>query len=348
MAGTTAQPGGVRQGGAPLAPKLAGMSALPTPEQAAQFAAAGLGQAEFFIVINPGSGARQAHEKRAEIEAVLKESGRRYRFMPVKPGQIVSACQQAAQLAAQEQGVLVAVGGDGTLNAGAQAALTHGCPFGAVAQGTFNMFAREHQLPLEAADAVRALLGARPEPVQVGLVNQRIFLVNAAVGLYPKLLQDRETVNRQLGRRRSWVNLITSVVSLFDWRLQLRLDAELDGEVRRIRTPSLFVCNNRLQLEWVGIAGDVVEPVGRGRLAALIARPMGVAGKLKLLWRGVRGRLSDGPELESSAVRSLALSARGARRLKVSTDGEVQWMQLPLRFTVSPQPLMLMRPPREP
>ncbi|HYF41616.1 MAG TPA: diacylglycerol kinase family protein [Ramlibacter sp.] len=321
------------------------MSALPTAEQAAEFAAAAdLAHAEFFVVINPGSGARQADEKRAAIEAALAEAGRKFRFVPVEPGQIVAACQQAAQQAAQEGGVLVAVGGDGTLNAGAQAALTHGCPFGAVAQGTFNMFAREHGLPLDAAEAARALATARPEPVQVGLVNQHIFLVNAAVGLYPKLLQDRETVNRQLGRRRNWINLITSVVSLFDWRLQLRLEVELDGEVARLRTPSLFVCNNRLQLDRVGIEEQVVTQVGRGRLAALVARPMGVAGKLKVLWRAAWGRLGEGPELDSRAMRSLAVTTRGARRIKVSTDGEVQWMQLPLRFAVSPQPLMLMRP----
>jgi diacylglycerol kinase family enzyme len=321
------------------------MSALPTTEQAAEFAAAAdLAQAEFFIVINPGSGARQADEKREAIESVLAEAGRRFRFIPVAPGQIVAACQQAAQHAAREGGILVAVGGDGTLNAGAQAALTHGCPFGVVAQGTFNMFARQHGLALDPAEAARALVTARPEPVQVGLVNQHVFLVNAAVGLYPKLLQDRETVNRQLGSRRSWVNLITSVVSLFDWRLQLRLEVELDGEVKRLRTPSIFVCNNRLQLERVGIDAELVEQVGRGRLAALVARPMGAAGKLKVLWRAALGRLGDGPELDSTAMRSLAVTARGARRLKVSTDGEVQWMQLPLRFAVSPQPLMLMRP----
>jgi hypothetical protein len=36
---------------------------------------------------------------------------------------------------------------------------------------------------------------------------------------------------------------------------------------------------------------------------------------------------------------------RNARRLKVATDGEVQRMQLPLRFTVAPRPLRLMLPP---
>lgn len=320
------------------------MSALPTTEQAAEFAAADKAPPEFFIVINPGSGASQAAEKRAAIEQVLTRAGRRFRFLPVAPGQIVAACQQGAQRAAESGGVLVAVGGDGTLNAGAQAALTHGCPLGVVAQGTFNMFAREHGLPLEPAEATQALVTARPGPVQVGLVNQRIFLVNAAVGLYPKLLQDREAVNRQLGRRRGWVNLVTSVVSLFEWRLRLSLEIELDGEVKRLRTPSLFVCNNRLQLERVGLEEKLVDEVGRGWLAALVAQPMGATGKLKLLWRAAWGRLGAGPELDSTLLRSLAVTTRGARRLKVSTDGEVQWMQLPLRFTVSPQPLMLMRP----
>src|SRR5690606_26728718 len=118
---------------------------------------------------------------------------------PVGPGEVVQACRRAARLAQEEGGVMVAAGGDGTINAAAQAALAHDCPLGLIAQGTFNLFARELGLPLEAAEATRALLRAQPEPVQVCLVNEKVFLVNASVGLYPQLLADREKVKQKLG-----------------------------------------------------------------------------------------------------------------------------------------------------
>jgi diacylglycerol kinase family enzyme len=264
--------------------------------------------------------------------------------VPVAPGQLVQACQQAARLAAEQGGVLVAAGGDGTINCAAQAALAHECPLGLIPQGTFNLFARQLGLPVEAGEATRALLRSRPEPVQVGLVNQRVFLVNTAVGLYPKLLADREAVKQKLGRRR-WIAMLSALKSLLEWRLRLVLDAEVDGEPKQLRTASVFLCNNRLQLQRLGIAEDLVAQVGEGRLACLLVPPLDLWSKLRMVAAAVFGRLGTDRELQSVALRSLTVGARHARRLKVSTDGEVQWMELPLRFTVAPQPLQVMLPP---
>lgn len=301
---------------------------------------------ELFIVLNLGSGKHDKDEVRAAIEGELVAAGRRYRFVPVAPGQIVQACQEAGRLAREQGGVMVAVGGDGTINCAAQAALANDCPLGLVAQGTFNLFARQLGLPLEAVEATRRLVEAQPEAVQVGTVNQRVFLVNASVGLYPKLLADREEVKQKLGRRR-WIAMLSGLKSLFEWRLQLALDAEVDGVLTRLRTPSLFVCNNRLQLDRLGIEEAVLDEVGNGRLAAIMARSLGYGTKLRLMVRAALGKLGDSHEIDCFTLRTLTVSTRNARRLKVATDGEVQFMDLPLRFAVAPRPLRVMLPAPE-
>lgn len=299
---------------------------------------------ELFIVFNPGSGALQPQAGRDAISGVLAEAGRPHRFVAVLPGNLPGACEAAARCAAAQGGVLVAAGGDGTVNCAAQAAVQHGCPMGVLPLGTFNFFAREHGIPLEPETAIRALLDARPQPVQVGLVNQRVFLVNAAVGLYPKLLEDREAMKQQLGKRRQWVAVVAGLVSLLEWRSRLVLDAELDGRIARLRTPSLFVCNNHLQLKRVGIDDALIDQMKQGCLVGLVAHPLGTWGKLKLLGRALAGQLGEARELDAFSLRSLGVGTRFARKLKVSTDGEVQWMELPLRFSVSPKPLLLMVP----
>lgn len=302
--------------------------------------------AEFFIVMNQRSGAGEKDEVREAVETELRRAGRRYRFVPVQPGEVVRACREAASLAKEEGGVMVASGGDGTINAAAQAALAHDCPLGLIAQGTFNLFARELGLPLEAAEATRFLLRAQPEPIQVCLVNEKVFLVNASVGLYPQLLADREKVKQKLGRRR-WIAMIAGLKSLLEWRVQLSLDAEMDGELARLRTATVFLCNNRLQLQRLGIQDFVVDQIGEGRMVCLLAPAMPWWTKLRLLVAAAFGRLGEERELQSFPLRSLTVGARKARRLKVATDGEVQWMDLPVRFTVSPQPLRVMLPPVE-
>lgn len=338
--------GSVRQAEPYRPHKLAPVSAVLSPSVPAAAAAGLEAGAELFIVLNMASGKDEKGEVRKAIESELMFAARPYRFVPVEPGQIVQACQQAARLAGESGGILVAVGGDGTINGAAQAALLQGCPLGVIAQGTFNLFAREHGLPLDVAEATRALLQSRPEPVQVGIVNERVFLVNASVGLYPKLLADREQAKDKLGRRR-WIAAASGLVSLLEWRLQLVLDADLDGQLARLRTPSLFVCNNKVQLERLGIDEAVVAQVGAGRMAGLLARPLSFAGKLALVFRAIAGTLGEARDVDNFTLRSLTVTARHARKLKVATDGEVQWMQLPLRFAVAPQPLQVMLPPME-
>lgn len=338
----------VRQGGGRARAKLGRMNAILPPEEEALAAAGPVGgaAAEFFIVMNQASGASGKDEVRQAVEDELEKAGRRYRFVPVQPGDIVRACQEAARLASEAGGVMVASGGDGTINTAAQAALAHGCPLGLIAQGTFNLFARDLGLPLEPAEATRFLLRASPEPVQVCLVNERVFLVNASVGLYPKLLADREEVKQKLGRRR-WIAMLSALRSLMAWRQQLVLDSEMDGELAKLRTASVFLCNNRVQLQRLGIQDYVVEQVGEGRMACLLAPRMRWWEKLRMLAAAALGTLGDERGLQSFPLRSLTVSARNARRLKVATDGEVQWMELPVRFTVAPQPLRVMLPPPE-
>jgi len=248
--------------------------------------------------------------------------------------------------ARQGGGVIVAVGGDGTINAVAQAAWRHDCLLGVLPQGTFNLFGREHGITQDLETAARALLRAEAEPVQVGQINGRVFLVNASLGLYPQLLQDRETFKNQFGRRR-WVAILAGLVTLFQWRRQLALEVELGGERIMLRTPTVFVGNNRLQLERLGWEPTLAARVGEGRLAGLIAKPIGSWTMLWLMLRGAFGRLGDAEQVHDFVFQSLTVRVLGRRRVTVAADGEVGVMTPPLRFAVADRPLLLMRPREE-
>ncbi len=324
---------------------LSAMPAPPTSSQSVEFEAAELAAAPWFVVHNQTSGKEEMPTKRQVLEAALQEAGRRYQFITVEDDGFIAAAERAAQLAAAQRGVLVAAGGDGTIHCAAQAALRHGCPLALIPQGTFNLIARNHGYPEDSVEAVRALQNAKLQKVQVGLVNARVFLANAAVGLYPKLLEDREAFKEQLGKRRRWVALLALLYSVVDWRWQMRLEAEIDGVAKRFRTPSLFVCNNNLQLTRLGFDACELALVGQGQLGAIATQPVGLWAKLKLAWRAAVSSLHEAQEIDFYVFRSLNVTTRSARKLKVATDGEVHWMQLPLRFTVSPCPLLLLVPP---
>jgi diacylglycerol kinase family enzyme len=280
------------------------------------------------------------------VEQALQHSGRAYRLWPVEQGEgLREAVQAASHWAADCGGALVAVGGDGTLNAVAQAAHAEGCPLGVLPQGTFNYFARSHGIPVDLRSALAVLLQARPRPVQVGQVNGRLFLVNASLGLYPQLLQDREAFKRQWGRYR--VNAVLSALgTVMREHRQLRLVLELEGRQAVVRSTTLFVGNNPLQLQLLGL--PQAQQVGRGLLGAVMVKPLGRLGLLALLLRGAFSRLAQADAAVDFAFRTLTVQSVGRSRkpVKVALDGELLRLAPPLRFEVAVRPLQLLLPLR--
>jgi diacylglycerol kinase family enzyme len=215
-----------------------------------------------------------------------------------------------------------------------------------VPQGTFNYSSRAHGIPLETIGATKALLEAQIKPVQVGVINDRIFLVNASLGLYPQLLQDREEYKKQYGRRRS-VALWAGISTLLSYRGQLTLELEHDRKKEITRTPTLFVGNNQMQLERLGLPES--EDVQQRRLAAVIVKPVSPMTLVWLALRGAIGQLGDEERVRDFAFHRMVVNPmQGGRRrhaqIKVATDGEVTWMRPPLTFSVAAQPLRLLVP----
>jgi diacylglycerol kinase family enzyme len=293
-----------------------------------------------FIVMNVGSGKRDVAVTESTIRGVLDQAGRRYDFMRVvNAGDLPMLARRAVELAQQQQGTVVVAGGDGTINAVVQAALHSGRPVGVLPQGTFNYFGRTHGIPEDTAEATRVLLDATVCPVQVGLINDRVFLVNASLGLYPQLLEERETYKQQFGRSRL-VALGAGVITLLREHRQLVLNLEQEGQSRVLRTPTLVVGNNSLQLERIGL--PQAHAVQQGQLLAIAVQPVGTLALFGLLCRGALGQLGDADNLVSFAFERLTVRPYRRRRVKVAMDGEVTWLHTPLVFQVSPQPLPLL------
>lgn len=307
--------------------------------------AAQASNAALFVVFNVGSGAGKAADVRTAIENGCAAAGRELHLMSVDDPQRLGAIAAEAVKRAQDcGGIVVAAGGDGTINAVAQAVLPSGCAFGVLPQGTFNYFSRTHNIPFDTAQALQVLLHEAPQDVQVGLVNDRVFLVNASLGLYPKLLEERENWKHHLGRNRV-VAFASAFATLMGSYRSLRLSIAAQGKPRKLRTPTLFVGNNALQMEQLGFA--LAQDINNGELAAIVLKPVGRVAMLGLLLRGALGQLGKSDRVLSFPFRSLLVNPAWplrTSRIKVATDGEVTWLQLPLEFRVAPQPLRLIRP----
>lgn len=272
--------------------------------------------------------------------------------------------RRAAQAAREDGGVLIACGGDGTVNTVAQRAWAEGLPFSVLPHGTFNYFSRAHGLGRDPHEGLQAVLDALAagacQPVELGQIEDRLFLVNASLGLYPRVLNDREAANRRFGRRRL-VALLASVGTLLSpdqgqtLRLRMRqADGREHETVQRLST--LFVGNNALQLAQLGVRPDGVDAEGRTTvmshpLTALMFGPQPRRHVLRLLLMALLRRLPQDPAVDILDFEHLEVdTGRGGRfgrpaHLRVAFDGETRWMRLPLRIARAPQPLWLVAPP---
>lgn len=300
------------------------------------------------FIINDAAGTSEAAEKRAVIEAGLAEGGRTGEILVCRSGDMPQVAAQAAAKALARNTAVVAVGGDGSLNAVAQAAHAAGCVMGIVPYGTFNYFARVHGIPTDPAEAMRLLLASDPWPVQVSAMNQRLFLVNASLGVYPELLQDREAFKARFGRNRvvAWLAALSTVLHA---QRRLRLRIETQARVSDVQTMTLFVGNNPLQLAQFGAKPDDAVPgtPGDGSMAALMLKPIGTVALLALMLQGAMGRLGEAAGVEGFEFQSLVVKPRlrrGSTTLKVGFDGEVATLQTPLHIRVLDKPLYVIKP----
>ncbi|MCB1635275.1 MAG: hypothetical protein KDI51_11845, partial [Xanthomonadales bacterium] len=128
------------------------------------------------VVINAGSGVA-AQARVQALRDALPSQVAAHTLRVVRGKQLLSALADAARSARADGGLLVACGGDGTLNAAAQQALRENLPLAVLPGGTYNYYTRSLGLPVDVSAAVARLAQGTLQQVDVGYVNDRPFLV---------------------------------------------------------------------------------------------------------------------------------------------------------------------------
>ncbi|MFA5677364.1 MAG: diacylglycerol kinase family protein [Pseudomonas sp.] len=301
------------------------------------------GNEPLFMVMNSSSGKHDATSIQDAIRSACSAAGRQCELIVVDQGAgLQQAAEKAVNQAQKQSGIVVAVGGDGTLNAVCQSVVGQGVPFGVLPLGTFNYFGRAHGISQDTGQAMRDLLDARLEQVSLGRVNDRYFLVNASLGLYPRLLEEREQYKQRYGRSR-WVALYAALVTLAKAHRQLDIQLDYAGKHQQLRTPTVVVCNNPLQLEQIGI--DPELPEEDDHLIALASRPVGSVALYLLLLQGLLSRMGEAENVISIGFENMTVRVGSrARTVKVAVDGEILRLRSPLKFSIAPGVLPLLIP----
>lgn len=295
-------------------------------------------QTGFDVILNAGSGGRQARELRRLIAEQFRAHGVEANILPTRGGKGLDALVRRAREGPSE--VVVAAGGDGTINAVASALLGTGKSLGVLPVGTFNYFAKQLGIPLDVAAAVGTAARRHTAEVDLAEVNGRIILNNASIGLYPSIIRRREQEYRRWGRRQL-VAYAAVARTLFQGSPFLGVHISAGGEELPVRTPLVFVGSNRFQIEEFGLPGG--ECIERGELALYVARPTGLPGLLALAFQALLGRLHGERRLQVICAKKARVTTRRPR-IPVALDGEVVMLETPLRFAARPAALKVIVP----
>lgn len=299
------------------------------------------GAPPLFIIFDAAAGDAEATAVRQRVVACLQAAGRRVEAFLAGPADDLAAqIGRAVNAARDAHGVVVAAGDDHTLNAVAQAVWNANLALGVLPRGEPGHFARAHGIPADTDQAVDTLLRAQAVPVTVGQVAERLFLVQARVGLYPPWPDPRGPSTHRHARPMAW---LAGLGSLLRGRSLMTLELHSPAETRVVRTRTLFVGHDAWQ--WPPTGGHQ-PPIEEGRLVAVTLQPQPLPRTLWLLARGALGQL-DGSERADRFVfdRLLVPARRGARSVMVAIDGENLRLPLPLVVQPAPRPLQLLRPP---
>jgi diacylglycerol kinase family enzyme len=121
-------------------------------------------------------------------------------------------CREAAR---EGYDVVVAFGGDGTVNEAANGLVGSNTPLCCLPGGRTNVYCRMLGIPTDVVDATEHLLGLahdwHPRQVDVGLVNDRYFLFSAGVGLDASVVERVDAHPRLKARVGEWYYAWTGV-----------------------------------------------------------------------------------------------------------------------------------------
>jgi diacylglycerol kinase family enzyme len=203
------------------------------------------------VIVNRSGGT--ASSLGDKLEATVREAfaGQDIDLQLIEGKDIAATVKQAAGRA-----VVAIGGGDGTQGSAAAVFANSDTAQIVLPLGTRNHLAKQLGMPTSLAEAAKVARDGKPEAIDLAKASdsatERVFVNNASIGLYTKLVRERD---KRWGPK--WLGTIPATWIVLRTLRAKPLQLAIDGKRQRVVTPLLFIGNNRYSLN----AGSVGERV---------------------------------------------------------------------------------------
>ena len=289
------------------------------------------------IIISSGAGPSDNTKAAERLAQIFKEDQIAVDITLAQSGdEIVELARAAARDSCE---VIVAAGGDGTINSVAAAVLDTDKVLGVLPLGTLNHFAKDLGIPIELETAARTIIAGHTTEVDVAEVNGRVFLNNSSLGLYPMIVREREKRQR-LGFGK-WPAFIWATIQALRRYPLLDVQLRVNDELLHRTTPFVFVGNNEYAMDLFNIGAR--DRLDKGVLSIYITQRTSRVKLKTIALRAVLGNLRNDKgvlELRSDEGKI----ATRHKRLGGGVDGEIEVMKPPLEYKVRSRALRVIVP----
>lgn len=232
------------------------------------------------LFYNEKSGQSNRQDQRQKIRAHFNEYNIGLDIVVVpKPQEEIN--EIVAQAISKDVDLFVAAGGDGTVSMVGNALIESSIPLGIIPLGTGNLLAQELKIPINLEKAMVLITAGEHDVINMDTfqLNGRNFILNASVGLTPKVMEGTESKEKQQ------FGVVAYLISFIQQILGLKLhqfDVDYDHKKEVYTASEILITNSRATgvepLKW---SDDVF--VNDGYLDMLIIRAANIFDLLGLI-----------------------------------------------------------------
>lgn len=284
---------------------------------------------KWLIIINPIAGGGKAKK----LEYIIREELDRNRIdydlvFTSRPGDGITLAENS------QSKLVVAVGGDGTINEVAKGLINRQEGIlGIIPGGTGNDLSRTLAIPLDTCQAIKILINGNKKMLDIGCINRHKFLNIASAGFDGEVVRNTNRVKERFKSNLAYI--LGVIITLFNYKKKDVL-LEIDDKSYERKLVLLAVGNGN----YYG-GGMLILPgaeIDDGYLHLCLVRDASMITLLRLfptIFKGKHVKLKKYVEI----FRAKKVTIKSQEGITINYDGEIRENQKEIVFTLSSQKL---------
>jgi YegS/Rv2252/BmrU family lipid kinase len=294
------------------------------------------------VILNKNSGTINGDKEKHSPEVIvdlfheLNTECKTYLLEEIDITEIIKECFR------EKTDIVVAGGGDGTVNLVASSLSGSNTPLGILPLGTLNHFAKDNKIPLDIKEAVSVIVKKNIKAIDVGSVNGKIFINNSSIGIYPKVVKHRDSQIERFGGNK-WTSMIIAYVNVVKRFSSFKVDIHSNNQIIKAKTPFIFIGNNEYQMDLFKLGTR--DRLDEGLLDLYFPNTTNWSSMIRFAALALFKKLNQAKDFNIVKTKEITIYLTKKRQqIEVALDGEVFHLESPLFYKIHPKALKIIVP----